>query len=184
MDHEPARTPGDRCPDGGVLEIQTRGIRGGRVGAHGRGQRLGVPPRLIPFRLRKDVLLVEHLRPLGIVARGFRLGTIARERGHGLVPCFLERTRVELEQELSHPNVVPLVEGNAGDDPAHLGSDRRGLKRLDASRRVEREGHVPLHGGGQADGDPRAPWRPLLAAAGRNKQEKDASEKQPAPRIR
>jgi hypothetical protein len=136
---QPPRTSGDRRTNRGVLEIETRVVDRRLVRLHRRLHRFGRRLRLVGLRLRHVVLLGQRLVSLGVALKRLRLGLVASERRFGLTQRGRDRTRVELEENLSGLDLVPLVEQHGVERTADLRQNRHRLHRLDDAVRLERQ---------------------------------------------
>jgi hypothetical protein len=106
------------------------------------------------------------LRALRIEPRRLRARAIPHERGDRLVERGPEGTGIELDQDLSFPNLVPFTDGEPGDHAADLRPDGRRLKGLDGSHRGQHERHGLLGRAGDPNRHADIASRLLLGAPG------------------
>ena len=94
----------------GALEIESRVLDRGRIGAHGGEERIGVRPLLLVFVLRRVVALGERFVPPGVRDSRRGLRAVPTQRRRRLIERRAIRTRIDLEENLPRLDLGALVE--------------------------------------------------------------------------
>jgi hypothetical protein len=117
---ELARPAVERCADRAVFEVEARALERGRVLRDRRLRRGGARERLLGRALGDRALLLRALDLLRGGPRVLRERAVAREIGLGDLHRGLERSRVELEQEIAGLDVGAFLERDLEEHPRDL----------------------------------------------------------------
>ena len=94
--------------------------------------------------VRDRVGVAQSLGPLELAVRALDGGLCASELGTQSIDFSLERTRIDLKQQVAPANHGALGETEGGDVPGHSGADFDGVDGLKASGEFVPLGHVAL----------------------------------------
>lgn len=147
-----ANTPGNRCSDGGITEVQFCALDGSLVGRNVSGSLSGIGAGVVVV-LAANGLVIDQLGIALLLQFCLeRIGFCLAQCGFGAVEVSLERRRVDAEQHIALFHVTAFAEGALqdhtgypcphfgdtwrGDAAAEFAADRQGMRfdRLDAHR--------------------------------------------------
>src|SRR3954470_6127972 len=141
--HEPeAGSPGNRGADRGVVELSLRAVDGGLI-ALDQG-RLLVYERLLRLKLLlRGERALGQFRITGEVALGVgELRVVLRQLGFGLIKDGLERTRIDLRQEVAGLNDLAFLERDLLDFTVDAASDGDRVEGLNGPETDQIDRHV------------------------------------------
>ena len=157
VDQADAGAPVDRRGDGGVLELGTGAVDGGRVALDLRGQLRDERALRVDGLLACQVLGREQCIAVHVAPRIGELRQVLGARGDGHVERRLVGPRVDLHQQRALPDVLSLLERDFVDltvDPRRDGDGVEGLHRpesLEIHRHVRALHARHVHGDGRRE---------------------------------
>jgi len=96
--------------DGGITQVELRGLHLGLVGNHRAFELLGQGGLRVQVLARNRILVPQGLVALERHARCIELRLVARQLPLGLLQCLLKRARIDLGQLLALLDHLPLGE--------------------------------------------------------------------------